>query len=187
MSSKTVIGLVVVLAVLVVGGFFLVGRNDSKGSKNLEVTGAQQSSEQRTAITDKTPQGDAVQREVEKGGGTTGNGETMIDEGGEVVREGTIVSYTADGFTPKTITIKKGELITFVNGSGTKMWVASAQHPAHIVYSGTTLAAHCPDTSGTAFDQCESGMSFTFTFTKTGTWGYHNHLRASDWGSITVE
>jgi len=98
-----------------------------------------------------------------------------------------MVTYTSSGFLPGTVTIKVGETVQFVNkSSGTEMWVASDSHPSHTVYSGTTKDSHCPDTAGTAFDQCTPGNTYSFTFQKIGTWGYHNHFLSDDKGTIIV-
>jgi len=70
------------------------------------------------------------------------------------------------------------------------MWPASAMHPTHTVYSGTSLVQHCPDEEKVAFDACqgiEPGDSWTFTFKKDGNWKYHDHIAPSFFGSITVE
>jgi plastocyanin len=70
------------------------------------------------------------------------------------------------------------------------MWPASAFHPTHTVYSGTSLSEHCPDTAGTAFDACKGflpGQSWSFKFTKAGTWKYHDHLNPGATGTIVVE
>ncbi len=97
------------------------------------------------------------------------------------------VTYTAQGFSPKSVTVAKGGTVTFVNQSGERMWVASDPHPTHQGYAGTTRAQHCPDTAGVAFDQCTSGDSYSFMFTKSGTWGYHNHANAGDFGTVIVQ
>ena len=99
------------------------------------------------------------------------------------------VTYTDQGFSPSSITIPLGTTVTFTNQSTKDMWVASAMHPTHILYSGTSLSQHCPDASNTSFDQCStgaSGSSFSFTFNKEGTWKYHDHVDATKFGSITV-
>lgn len=99
------------------------------------------------------------------------------------------VTYTDQGFSPKSVNVALGTNVIFVNQSSGKMWVASAVHPAHSAYSGTSLSQHCPDTTNTAFDECgavASGESYTFTFDKVGVWKYHNHAKASDFGSVTV-
>ena len=76
----------------------------------------------------------------------------------------------------------------FVNESGGDMWVASAQHPTHKVYDGTSISEHC-FTSGAdaSFDQCEAGNEYSFAFGKTGEWKYHDHVHPSKFGSIVVE
>ena len=97
------------------------------------------------------------------------------------------VMYTSTGFSPATVTIAKGGTVTFVDQSGNPMWVASNPHPIHNGYSGTTVAQHCPDTADIAFDQCHTGNTYTFTFLKAGTWGYHNHAQHSDTGTVIVQ
>jgi plastocyanin len=96
------------------------------------------------------------------------------------------VVYGQGGFVPATVTIKKGQSVTWVNQGGGQMWVASAQHPTHTAYSGTVLAEHCATATNDAFDQCKAGMTYGFTFDKVGTWRYHNHAQASHFGSVVV-
>lgn len=96
------------------------------------------------------------------------------------------VLYFKDGFTPATVTVAKGSTITWDNQSGGSMWVASAMHPAHAGYSGTTLAQHCNDATDVSFDQCKNGASYSFTFDKAGTWAYHNHSNAGHFGKVIV-
>ena len=96
------------------------------------------------------------------------------------------ITYSADGFGPAEVTIKKGGTVTWTNTSGGDMWVATGPHPAHTGYSATDLAAHCPDTDATAFDQCANGASYAFTFDKVGTWPYHNHSASTKFGKIIV-
>src|SRR3989344_4244411 len=96
------------------------------------------------------------------------------------------ITYDGSSFSPSSVTIKKGGTVAWNNESTSEMWVASAQHPNHTMYSGTSRTAHCPDTSKTAFDQCAGGNNYTFQFDKVGTWKYHDHLNASVFGSVTV-
>lgn len=115
---------------------------------------------------------------------TSGSATTTEMTAGAMVE----VDYTdANGFNPNAVAIKIGDTVKFVNKSSEKMWVASNDHPTHTLYSGTALREHCPDTSGTAFDQCGSGDEYSFTFERAGSWHYHNHTRASMQGSITVK
>ncbi len=100
------------------------------------------------------------------------------------------VIYTNSGYSPKEINIKVGETVTWENESSYGLWTASAIHPTHVIYSGTSLDEHCPDVQNTSFDECKSsqpGESWSFKFDKKGIWRYHNHLQSSDFGSIVVE
>lgn len=104
--------------------------------------------------------------------------------------EQNIVTYTDSGYSPNTLRVKTGATVIFKNDGSRAMWTASAVHPSHTVYSGTSLGEHCPDAAGTAFDACagiQTGNSWSFTFTKKGAWKYHNHLSPGDTGTIVVE
>src|SRR3989344_2515228 len=103
-----------------------------------------------------------------------------------------LVTYTDEGFEPKAVTIKKGDTIRFVNQAETGMWVGSNDHPTHTKYSGSAMSEHCigSDPLAGAFDTCRAlsaGEFWEFTFDNTGSWGYHNHRRSSDTGTIAVE
>lgn len=85
------------------------------------------------------------------------------------------VSYTANGFEPNTISIKAGQTVTWTNKDSDDVWVASNPHPTHTDYPG--------------FDELKSmsnGQTYSFTFTKVGKWGYHNHLNPSQQGTVIV-
>lgn len=107
---------------------------------------------------------------------------------GTIPASGVTIAYTGEGFSPKSVTIPLGTTVTFVNQTSDRMWVASAMHPDHVVYDGTAVAEHCAAgyAGAVPFDQCTAGASYGFTFLKVGTWGYHNHAKATDFGSVTV-
>lgn len=121
------------------------------------------------------------------------NNETTITGEGIEITVGPVaheVIYTNSGYAPATLTVKAGDTVTFKNQSTANVWTGSAMHPTHVVYSGTNLQAHCPDVENNDFDQCKNegpGTSWSFTFTKAGTWGYHNHANASHFGKVIVE
>lgn len=86
------------------------------------------------------------------------------------------ITYTETGFTPADLTIKTGETVIFKNNSTRAFWPASNDHPSHTIYPEfdpkKTIAA---------------GESWSFTFTKVGSWKYHDHRAASLGGTITVQ
>ncbi len=109
---------------------------------------------------------------------TPGDDPRTIDDGSDEVEgvEGTTVRYSSSGFAPATLTVSVGGTVSFMNGSNTNMWVASDPHPIHNDY---------PD-----FDAGRGyapGDTYEFTFTKTGTYGYHDHLNPTRGGTIVVE
>ena len=101
---------------------------------------------------------------------------------------GVTVAYDGSSFSPASVTIKKGDSVAFNSTTG-DMWVASAPHPAHTGYDGTSKNEHCAaGFAGAApFDQCKEGASFTFTFNKAGSWGYHNHSNPGAFGTVVVK
>lgn len=96
------------------------------------------------------------------------------------------VNYTSAGFVPKTVNINKGDTVTWVNQTSHGMWVASASHPTHTVYDGTSLAQHCNTSASAPFDQCKSGSTYSFKFDKAGSWNYHDHTNSSMFGTVVV-
>lgn len=76
---------------------------------------------------------------------------------------------------PSELAIEAGETVRFVNRSGNPMWPASDSHPSHSLYR--------------EFDPrrpVEPDSSWQFTFTRSGTWEYHDHMASRVTGSITV-
>ena len=99
-----------------------------------------------------------------------------------------VVKITSSGFEPKTLTVKAGTTVTFVNEDSNKHWPASAMHPTHTLYPGSGIEK-C-GTGEEIFDTCKGlaqGESFSFTFNEKGSWKYHDHLKVSSTGTIIVE
>ena len=95
-----------------------------------------------------------------------------------------IVSYTDSGFSPSTITITLGTTVKFQNNASVAMRVSSNPHPVHTSYPTTGGCV------GSTFDSCANiapGSSWSFTFDKAGTWGYHNHLNPGETGTVIVQ
>jgi plastocyanin len=100
-------------------------------------------------------------------------GSNSLDKGG--VKERVVVTLTDTGFAPSPVTVKAGTIVTFVNESNGQMWIASDPHPIHSLLPG--------------FDELASvdrGGTYEYTFTKVGTWTYHNHRNPSTKGTVIV-
>lgn len=88
----------------------------------------------------------------------------------------TLITYNETGFEPASLTLKPGAKVAFRNRSGAPFWPASDPHPVH--------AAH-PD-----FDPRKpipSGADYSFTFSVSGRYPYHDHLQPQKKGIVIVE
>ncbi len=86
------------------------------------------------------------------------------------------VTFSDQGYAPNSLRVKAGTSVTFKNQSTTSMWPASNPHPVHSEY---------PEFD--AKHPYSHGESYSFTFARTGTWGYHDHLHPNLRGTISVE
>lgn len=92
---------------------------------------------------------------------------------GEAVA-GTEIIYTDNGFSPANLAATKGMTITIKNNSSGPLDFSSDDHPTHTKhpeFNLTTIAA---------------GGESKLELKTAGVWGYHNHLKASDTGMITI-
>lgn len=155
--------IIALVLVVIVGGYFLLAGDNADTPNNSEVTEDDPAAmeDQSTSTEDSS----------------TVNGET-------------VVTYTDNGFTPNTVTVNSGDSVKFVNESSNSMWIASAVHPTHAAYDGTSLDDHCEDGVSSSFDSCDqipSGEDWNFTFNQEGEWNYHDHTNAGNTGTIIVE
>lgn len=88
---------------------------------------------------------------------------------------GTDIVYTDEGFTPKSLTVKTGTTIKIINKSSGPLEFSSDDHPTHTKHPEFNL------------DTISAGSEETLEAKTAGTWGYHNHLKAQDMGTIIVE
>lgn len=84
------------------------------------------------------------------------------------------ITYDGTAFSLSAETIKVGETVKVTNNSSSELDFDSDPHPVHTDNTELNVGDIAP------------GESKTFTVHKTGTWGFHNHLDASQHGSFTV-
>ncbi len=99
------------------------------------------------------------------------------------------VEITSSGFSPKELSINKGDTVTWVNSDTAEHWPASAMHPTHTVYPGSNIEKCGTSEEPNLFDSCRgipSGESYSFTFNEVGSWGYHDHIVNGLYGKIVV-
>lgn len=88
-----------------------------------------------------------------------------------------VVKYTGSAFSPSSVTINVGDTVRFENtGQTAAVWPAANPHPLHTSVSGFD-----------AKQPLDTGGHYSFTFTKAGTVGYHNHLNPVQTGTIIVK
>lgn len=85
------------------------------------------------------------------------------------------IAYDGNKFSPATLTIKSGTMVTIKNTSSEDLQFQSDPHPTHTDDSDLNVGVVAP------------GQSKTFTVTNKGTFGYHDHLNPSEKGTITIE
>ncbi len=145
MSKTVIVIIVVVLAVLGIGGAIALShRSDNK----------------TTPATSSTP----ASNSTNSSSGTTTNQNT-----------GMTITYSKDGFSPTTLTVKNGSQVTIKNDSSGLLQFDSDPHPVHTDDPELNVGTISP------------GQSKTVTVTTTGSHGYHNHLNPSDTGTLIVE
>lgn len=87
-----------------------------------------------------------------------------------------IVRAYGAGFVPPSLTVRLGDTVRWINVDADRVWPASDDHPAHLIY---------PEFD--ALRNLTPGEEYSFTFKKTGAWKYHDHWIATRTGTITVE
>ena len=110
--------------------------------------------------------------------------ETLTDTSNE-----NTIEITSSGFSPKTLDIKKGDKVNFINKGSSSSWPASAIHPTHKVYPDSGINKCGTAEEANIFDACgglENQETYSFTFNEIGSWNYHNHLNPSKTGTISV-
>ncbi|OGI71048.1 hypothetical protein A3B84_02490 [Candidatus Nomurabacteria bacterium RIFCSPHIGHO2_02_FULL_35_13] len=115
---------------------------------------------------------------------TTGTPISLPVTDQSVLVDENVVVYSDTGYSPSTLNVKVGDIVTFKNNSSMSMWTASAMHPTHAVYPTTGGCL------GSTFDACKGvqpGDSWSFKFDIVGSWKYHDHLKPSFFGTVVVK
>lgn len=149
--SRNLIITVVVVLVLIVGGWLLTrSKQPTMSSPETQSTQAPVSTESASPL-------------------------STASEGATMKKDSNIVKITANGFSPKSITVKMGESITWENTDTANHTVNSDNHPTHLLYQFLNLSVIKP------------GDKKSITPPKVGTFTYHDHLNPSLIGSVTVQ
>ncbi|HYE22229.1 MAG TPA: cupredoxin domain-containing protein [Verrucomicrobiae bacterium] len=85
------------------------------------------------------------------------------------------ITIQNDTFVPATLTINRGQTVTWVNKDQVNHYVASDPHPQHTALPGFDSGAFAPN------------ATYLYTFDKAGTFTYHDHLQPTSKGTIIVK
>ena len=85
------------------------------------------------------------------------------------------ITFKDDNFTPESLTIKVGDVITLKNDSKDDLELAIGKHENHDSLKG--------------FEEkvIKSSETYTFSPKETGKFTYHNHLKPKKYGNLTIE
>lgn len=86
-----------------------------------------------------------------------------------------IVTITAEGFDPKSLTISVGDAVRWINRDTVLHWPASDPHPTHTGEPGFDAAGNL------AFDEI-----YAHVFDKSGNFVYHDHAQALTGSTSTI-
>lgn len=107
---------------------------------------------------------------------SSGEEGTEVELGATSSSETTVTLGMSDtGFSHTELEIDPGTTVTFVNNGQAPHWPASDIHPTHEILpefdSGRGLT---------------TGETYSYTFTESGTWRFHDHLNPRTTGVIVV-
>lgn len=148
MSSKNIV-IILALVLLLVGGFLFVR------SKN------RYQNPQEPVTVDNTQAEPSVDNPASDSAVTKDNQTVTID---------------ANGFSPKNVTIKAGESVTWSNKDTAVHEVNSVIHPTHQVYPPLNTIG-----------LLKAGQQKSLSFPDKGTYKFHDHLNPQFSGAVTVQ
>ena len=101
--------------------------------------------------------------------------QNATDTTGDSTDSTNTITYTDDGFSPVSLTVAAGTTITVKNDSSGILQFSSNPHPEHTDEEDLNLKSLSP------------GKTATFTVSRTGSFGFHNHLNEEHDGTLVVE
>ncbi len=120
------------------------------------------------------------------------SGPALPVQGEEEFQEGfqAVIVYTDEGFSPLETTIVQGDTVVWKNESSGELRPASAVHPTHTSYPGTSIQKCGTTEQENIFDACRPlarGETWSFRFLERGSWKFHNHFFPTRTGTVNVK
>ena len=196
MNRNQVIGIVVLIIIIIIGGFVLFTRDTHAPETTDDDMVTTAGDDMVTTVgndieqSDEQPSSEEEQPANVDTSGTSENTASKPKGFGPDPDLYTTVTYTEFGFTPSTVTVDAGDEVFFWNKSDDFLWIASAVHPVHSEYPGTHIN-NCGTSAATGtFDSCGNiavKNGWTFVFNEKGSWVYHDHNDPTRTGTIIVQ
>lgn len=169
MNQKQILGALALVAVVVIGVVLYSRSNNDFASETESQSNMATDNQSADSANNTTNSNTETSTPT-----TPAANEPTVPDGNDVqVYE---IAFDGKAYTPSTLTIKNGDIVVFKNNSDKNFWPASARHPDHLEYP------EFDPKKGIA-----AGQTWQFKFTKSGAWGFHDHLTPSAFGKITVE
>lgn len=105
---------------------------------------------------------------------TTSPRDTTTNTEGETDQDVSVITYTDNGFSPSTLTVKAGDTITIKNDAESPVQFSSDDHPTHREHPEINMQVLQP------------GGERQLTIAEPGTYMYHDHLDPNHTGTIIV-
>lgn len=159
----------IIIGIIIIGAiaYIVLLSPESSEKQTLEATPVSVGAASQGGFVQEVPEGLEMSEELL-------SQEEAANGGEDIIRE--VVSIDDEGFSPATLTVAAGTTIVFTNNGQGLHWVASDPHPTHTNVPGLDSK------KGLA-----TGESFSFTFTKPGTYTMHDHLAATYKATIIVQ
>lgn len=109
------------------------------------------------------------------GTGTDEQSDTTDTATDDTTQAAATITYDDDGFSPAVTTVEAGDKVAIKNSSSNTLSFHSDPHPAHTTNAELNV------------DLVKVGETKTFTVTKKGTFGFHDHFAPNHTGKLTVE
>lgn len=177
MKAATIIGLIVIVAILAGAGFFFFR----------QPANAPAASPTPTTVADTVPANGGNEFIQQAPDASSASTDAATEES---ATDAKTIAVDETGFAVKSLTIAAGTTVTFVNNGQGLHWPASDVHPVHAEYPGSNISKCGTAEASSIFDACHglaTGEKYSFTFNEVGTWGFHDHLAPAHTGTIIVQ
>lgn len=167
------LGILAIIVVIVVAVFLVISFTGGSKTESNSNTTSETESNLNSAFLDETENTNVV---IENENAAVSDNENANSD--EEIGAELDVAVTDSGFSPKTLTIKVGDSVTWTNERSQAVYIAPDNHPDHQKYAGIW------DDDGTG--RIAKDESYTMTFTQAGSYTYHDHLNSSMTGTVVV-